>query len=116
MERRALQLQAASEIAQEAVSTHDLATLLDRSVNLIQERFGLYHVSIYSPDEQKQNAVLRAGAGEVGKIMVQRGVRVRIGDIGIVSQVVGTGEPRVVNDVTADFTYVKHPLLPDTAC
>jgi GAF domain-containing protein/HAMP domain-containing protein len=116
LERRALQLQTASEIAQEAVSTHDLDTLLDRSVNLIQEHFGFYHVSIYAPDEQRQYAVLRAGAGEVGKIMVQRGYRVRIGEVGIVSHVAGSGEPRVINDVKTDFTFVKHPLLPDTAC
>jgi GAF domain-containing protein/HAMP domain-containing protein len=116
LERRALHLQTSSEIAQEAVSTHDLSTLLDRSVNLIQERFSFYHVSIYSLDEQRQFAVLKAGAGEVGKIMVQRGLRVRIGEIGIVSQVAGSGEPRVINDVSVDFSYVKHPLLPDTAC
>jgi GAF domain-containing protein/HAMP domain-containing protein len=116
LEQRALQLQTASEIAQEAVSTHELDTLLDRSVNLIQERFSFYHVSIYSPDEQRQYAVLRAGSGEVGKLMVQRGYRVRIGDVGIVSHVAGTGEQRVVNDVKTDFTYAKHPLLPETAC
>jgi GAF domain-containing protein/HAMP domain-containing protein len=116
LEKRALQLQTASEIAQEAVSTHELDILLDRSVNLIQERFSFYHVSIYSPDEQQQYAVLRAGSGEVGKVMVQRGHRVRIGDVGIVSHVTGTGELRIVNDVKTDFTYVKHPLLPDTAC
>jgi GAF domain-containing protein/HAMP domain-containing protein len=116
LEQRALQLQTASEIAQEAVSTHELETLLDRSVNLIQERFRFYHVSFYSPDEQRQYAVLRAGSGEVGKLMVQRGYRVRIGDMGIVSHVAETGELRVINDVKTDFTYVKHPLLPDTAC
>jgi GAF domain-containing protein/HAMP domain-containing protein len=116
LEQRALQLQTASEIAQEAVSTHELDTLLDRSVNLIQERFSFYHVSFYSPDEQQQYAVLRAGSGEVGKLMVQRGYRVRIGDVGNISHVAGTGELRVINDVKTDFTYVKHPLLPDTAC
>jgi len=116
LEQRVLQLQTASEIAQEAVSTHELDTLLDRSVNLIQERFSFYHVSIYSPDEQRQYAVLRAGSGEVGKLMVQRGYRVRIGDVGIVSHVSATGELRVINDVKTDFTYVKHPLLPNTAC
>jgi HAMP domain-containing protein len=116
LEQRALQLQTASEIAQEAASTQDLDTLLNRSVNLIQERFNFYHVSIYTPDEQRQYAVLRAGAGEVGKVMAQRGYRIRIGDVGIVSHVAETGELRVVNDVKTDYTFLKHPLLPDTAC
>jgi GAF domain-containing protein/HAMP domain-containing protein len=116
LEQRALQLQTASEIAQEATSAQDLDTLLSRSVNLIQERFNFYHVSIYTPDEQRQYAVLRAGAGEVGKEMAQRGYRMRIGDVGIVSHVAETGELRVINDVKADFTFLKHPLLPDTAC
>jgi len=115
LEKRALQLQTASEIAREAVSTHELDTLLYRSVNLIQERFSYYHVSILSLDDQRQFAILTAGAGEVGKIMVQRGFRVRIGEYGIVSHVVETGESRVINDVKTDFAYVKHPLLPDTA-
>ena len=39
LEQRALQLQTASEIAQEAVSTHEVDSILERSVNLIQERF-----------------------------------------------------------------------------
>jgi GAF domain-containing protein/HAMP domain-containing protein len=116
LEQRIVQLQSASEIAQLAASTHEVNTLLDLSVNLIQERFGLYHASIYTPDEPMQYAILRTGAGEVGKQMVQRGYRVRIGEVGIVSYVLGTGEPRVVNDVNKDFTYVKHPLLPDTVC
>ena len=116
LEQRALHLQTASEIAQEAVSTFELGTLLDRSVNLIQERFRFYHVSFYSPDEQRQYAVLKAGSGEIGRLMVQRGHRVRIGDVGIVSHVAETGELRVINDVKTDFTYVKHSLLPDTAC
>lgn len=116
LEQRAIQMQTGSEIAREAVSTHELDSLLIRSVNLIQERFNFYHVSIYSLDEQRQYAVLRAGSGETGKIMVQRGFRVRVGDVGFVSHVAGTGEPRVINDVKTDFTYVKHPLLPDTAC
>jgi GAF domain-containing protein/HAMP domain-containing protein len=116
LEHRTLQLQTASEIVRVATSTHDLNTLLDQSVTLIQERFGFYHVGIYTPDERKQYAVLRAGSGEVGKLMVQRGYRVRIGEVGIISYVAGTGEPRMVNDVNTDFTYIKNPLLPDTAC
>lgn len=116
LEQRAKQMQAAAEIAREVTSTHDLETLLSRSVNLIQEQFNFYHTSIYSLDEQRQFAILKAGSGETGKLMVQRGYRVRVGEVGFVSHVAGTGEPRIVNDVKTDFTYIKHPLLPDTAC
>jgi PAS domain S-box-containing protein len=42
-ERRAGQLLTAAEIARDATGTLDLNTLLQKSVNLVRERFGFYH-------------------------------------------------------------------------
>lgn len=114
LSQRALELQTAAEVAREAASIRELQTLLDRAVNLILERFGLYHVSILLLDDQGEYAVLRAGTGEAGQALLQKGFKLKVGSVGIVGFVARSGEPRVVNDVDVDFSYYRDPLLPDT--
>ncbi len=112
--QRALELQTAAEVAREAASIPELQLLLDRAVNLILERFGLYHASIFLLDERQEYAILRASTGEAGKALLRKGFKLKSGAVGIVGFVARSGEPRVVNNVEADFSYYRDPLLPDT--
>lgn len=112
--RQTLQLQTAAEIARDAASVRHLEALLDRSVNLIQERFSHYQVTLFLLDEQGKIAVLKAATGAAGQAILKHGFRIKVGEIGIVSSVATSGMPRIVNDVSLDFSYLKHPLLPDT--
>lgn len=115
LERRALQLRTTAEVAREATTaTADLDVLLSRSANLIRDRFSFYHVSIFLLDDQRKFAVLRAATGEAGRAMLLRNFKMKVGEMGIVGYVTGSGAPRVVNDVNTDFVYLKHPLLPET--
>jgi PAS domain S-box-containing protein len=114
LRRRAVQLQAAAEVTREATSILDVRRLLDRTVGLISDRFGFYHAGIFLVDEQGQYAVLRAASSEGGHRMLERGHRLRVGEVGIVGHVAAAGEPRITLDVGKDAIYFDNPDLPRT--
>lgn len=101
-------------MAREISGKNDLDTLLDTSASLIRERFGFYHVGIFLTDEKKEYAVLRSATGEAGQVMLERGHRLKIGEIGMVGYVVSQGEARISMDVDSDAVHYKNPLLPET--
>jgi len=114
LERRALQLQVASEIARDASSIHDTFDLLNRSVALISERFGFYHAGIFLVDENGENAWLRAASSEGGQRMLDANHHLAVGKVGIVGYVTGTGKPRIALDVGEDMVHFANPDLPMT--
>jgi len=120
LERRSKQLQIAAEVAREATAVHDLNELLRRGVNLIHDRFGYYHVAIFLVDDLGEYAVLMAATGEAGQTMLARGHRLKMGEIGAVTNqpmvgyVAQSGRPRISLDVRADPVYYPNPLLPET--
>ncbi len=114
LERRTIQIKAAGEVARDITIAEDLNELLNRSVNLIRERFGYYHAGIFLADEHGDYAILKAATGEAGRLMVEQEHRLKIGEIGIVGNVVGSGAPRIASDVGEDSLHFKNPLLPET--
>lgn len=113
-QRRALELQTASEIARDTASTLSLDLLLNRIVNMLCERFGFYHAAIFLLDDTETYAIIREATGEAGAELRQRGHRLAVGSRSVVGMVTGTGEPYIVNDVTNNPMYFANPLLPET--
>jgi PAS domain S-box-containing protein len=114
LERRAVQLQVAAEVARDAAMARELDALLNRAVNLVRERFGFYYAGVFLIDDAREYAVLTAATGEAGQQLLEKGHSLKIGEIGIVGFVAESGEPRVVPDVRADTVYFRQPLLPET--
>jgi GAF domain-containing protein/HAMP domain-containing protein len=120
LENRSKQLRMAAEVTREATSAQDLNELLRKAVNLVHDRFGYDHVAIYLVDDQAEYAVFMAGTGEAGKTMLVRGHRIKIGEVGgisnrsMINYVVQSGQPRISFDISADPGYYVNPLLPDT--
>lgn len=114
LEKRASQQQAASQIARTISSQPSLETLLTVAVQQVQQRFGYYHCGIFLNDERNEYAVLRAATGEAGRKMLEAGHKLRIGEEGIVGNVISRGEPRIAVDVGADATHFRNPYLPET--
>lgn len=114
LRRRVEQFEIASQVAREISGETDLERLLNTAANLIRDRFGFYHVGIFLNDEKEEFAVLRAATGEAGRQMLERGHRLKIGEIGIVGNVVSRGEARITMDVVDDVVHYKNPLLPET--
>ena len=114
LERRAIQLQVAAEIARDATSVRELDDLLNRAVDLAHKRFGFYHVAVFLVDENREYAVIAAGSGEVGRQLIAAGHKLKIGETGIIGYVTRTGQPRIALDVVADSVHQVQPLLPKT--
>jgi GAF domain-containing protein/HAMP domain-containing protein len=114
LERRAVQVEAAAEVARDAATIRDPDQLLEETVHLISERFGFYHAGIFLVDDAGEYAVLRAASSEGGQRMLERGHRLEVGRVGIVGYVADAGEPRIALDVGADAVFFENPDLPDT--
>jgi GAF domain-containing protein/HAMP domain-containing protein len=114
LERRAVQLQVAAEVANQSAAIRELSQLLDHTVRLISERFNFYHAGIFLIDENEKYAVLRAASSEGGQRMLARNHKLAVGQTGIVGYVTGKGESRIALDVGSDAVYFNNPDLPQT--
>lgn len=114
LERRASQVQAAADVGSAATRLRNLDALFAEVAKLISQRFGFYHVGIFLLDERGEYAVLRASNSEGGQRMLERGHRLRVGQVGIVGQVTQTGQPRIALDVGEDAAFFENPDLPET--
>ncbi len=113
-QRRALELQTASEIARDTTSTLDIDRLLERIVNLLRDRFNFYHVSVFLLDEPGKFAVIRELSGEAGKKMKEQGHKLAVGSLSVIGKATATGKTQVIPDVTQSNAYYPNPLLPET--
>ncbi len=120
LERKTTQVQVAAEIARDATSLtatgemENVQALMERAVYLIRDRFGFYHAGIFLLDQTAEYAVLSAATGEAGRVLIEKGHRLKVGEIGIVGYATGHGKPRITGDVTRDPNHYRNPFLPDT--
>jgi GAF domain-containing protein len=112
--QRALQLQTAAEISRDVSGSLIVDELLQKSVNLIRERFNFYHAAIFLVDPAGEFASIREASGKVGVQMKHAGHKLQVGSNSIVGYVTGKGEPLIVNDTAASPIYYANPLLPAT--
>ncbi|MBI3241587.1 MAG: GAF domain-containing protein [Chloroflexi bacterium] len=111
---RTTQLAAINEIAATVSSTLEIDEVMDLTVNLIRDRLGFYHVSIFLLDEEGETAILRESTGEVGRQLKERGHRLGVGSQSIMGYVTANRKPRIALDVGSDTVHFKNPLLPNT--
>jgi PAS domain S-box-containing protein len=111
---RTAQLQAAADIGRATASVRSLDELLRLSLDLIRDRFGFYHASLFLIDEASRAAVLRESTGVVGAQLKARGHKLGIGSQSLIGWVTENRRPRVAVDVADDPYHFRNPLLPDT--
>ncbi len=114
LKRRNEYLAASAEIGRLVTSTLDLKAIFTRSVNLILERFGYYHASIFIIDETGFNAVLEEATGAVGQKLKERKHTLAVGSNSTVGKASKTGEVVVINNIALDTLHKHNPLLPET--
>lgn len=112
-QRRALELQTASEIARDTASTLSLDLLLSRIVTMLYQRFNLYHAAVFLLDETNKYALIREATGEAGDALKQRGLRIAVGSRSAVGAVTSTGEPYILSDLTGSPMHSQPALLPE---
>jgi len=113
LERRIVEIRTAAEITQLAISTRSLDELLNRTVNLIAERFGYAQVTVFLIDPFGQDAVLSESSGTMGKTLKETGYRLAIGSQSMVGWVAANNQVRVSANVGEDPFYLEEDFLPD---
>jgi PAS domain S-box-containing protein len=113
--RRAAELETVSHVSAATTTILDVDELLQSVTDLTKENFGFYHTHIYLYDEEENNLILAAGAGDVGRTMKERGHEVSMArQSGLVVRAARSHEAVIVNNVTAVGDFLPNPLLPDT--
>lgn len=107
-------LQATSDVGQVLSQILDMDDMLARAVELIVARFNHYHVQIFMVSESRDQALLVASAGEVGKRLLSRGHQLTVGSQSVIGQVVLRGAPVLVSDTQQEAVYYANELLQDT--
>ena len=111
---RARTLALAATVGRQIARIQDLDTLLSEAVELIRERFDLYHVQIYLISAAASELVLRAATGEAGAELLRRRHRLPVGPGSINGTAAATREPVVVPRARQNTMFLPNPLLPDT--
>jgi PAS domain S-box-containing protein len=114
-ERFTTQLGTAADVASQVSAILDPDQLLNAVIPLLHDRFQLYHVHFYALDAAAGELVLRAGYGEPGRIMLERGHKIPLArEQSLVARAARSKEAVLVNDVTAAPDFLPNPLLPET--
>jgi PAS domain S-box-containing protein len=109
------QLRTAADIAHRLGTILDPERLLQQVVELMQSRFGLYHTHIYVLDEVTGQLAVRAGSGEVGRVLRERGHSIPLNaEKSLVARTARDHEVVLVNDTTLESDFMPNPLLPQT--
>lgn len=114
VEERTRQLAAAAEVGRAVTSILGAEELLARTVQLIHDRFGYYHVSVFLLDEAGTCAVLREATGDIGARLKAQGYRLLVGSASIIGWVTANKQPHIASDVSEDPYHLENELLPDT--
>jgi GAF domain-containing protein len=109
-----VQLQTAAEVAAATTSILDLNELMQRSVDLIQERFNLYYTGLFLISPDTNFAVLRAGTGKAGQIQIARQHQLKVGGRSLIGGATNDGLRRITQNVSLNEEWLPNPVLPDT--
>jgi len=104
-------LRAVAEVTSTAAALRNFESLISLTTSIISDQLGYYHVAIFLLDENRQYAILRSANTEAGSKMLARGFRVPVGQLGIVSSVAQTGQPRIALNTVENKIFFDNPDL-----
>ena len=122
LRRQAVQRQTAAEVSQVASSILEPDELIRQVVDVIRERFDLYYTGLFLVDEGdsiaadtgSRWAVLQAGTGDAGRVMVEAGHKLEVGGSSMIGWCVANKRARIALDVGAEAARFDNPYLPET--
>ncbi len=113
-EKLATELETVAQVSTAASTILDVDALLQAVVDLAKSSFNLYHAHIYLMHENNTSLVLKAGAGNIGRLMTLEGREIDIYADSLVARAARTREGVIANDVRKTVDFLPHPLLPHT--
>jgi GAF domain-containing protein len=105
-------LAGAAEIGQELGKITQQDQLLRRAIEMVSQRFDLYHVQVFLLDEEGKQARLVASTGAVGQRLFERQHSLAVGSRSVIGTV--TAQKRTVIARSTDKVYYRNELLPNT--
>ena len=114
LEHRSMLLETAASVSKSVLSILSPDELLQKTVELIQERFNYYYVGIFLVDEEKEFALLKAGTGEAGKKMLSTGHKLKIDNKSMIGWSVAHAKARIALDIGEEAVHFNNPHLPET--
>ncbi|MCS6836509.1 MAG: GAF domain-containing protein [Anaerolineae bacterium] len=113
--KRAAELETIARVSAATTTILDEDELLQAVADLTKESFGLYHAHIYLLSEDGKTLELAAGAGEAGRIMLERHHSIPLNrEHSLVARAARTRQVVISNDVTQEPDFLPNPLLPET--
>ncbi len=114
LERRIIQIRTAAEISRSISTLTDTDTLINQVVELIRARFDLYYAGVFLMDQDGEYAILRAGTGEAGELMLAAGHKLSAGSQSMIGWTVANRKARIALDVGQEAVRFDNPYLPQT--
>ena len=111
---RTRDLQVAGEVSRQITAVLDLDVLLTDVCDLIRDKFGIYHTSVFLKDAKMQKLRLAAGSGEAGAKMLTIGKSFTFDGKGLVPLAARTQKEIIIHDVLLSETHLVNPILPNT--
>lgn len=112
--RRAHLLAAAAAVSQNLTQILDIEELLPKTVDIICEAYDFYYAGVFLVDEAGEFAVLRAGRGEPGRIMMENNHKLAVGGNSMIGACTARNEARISLDVDTEKVWYPNPVLPET--
>ena len=104
----------AAEVGQKVSLVQDEDLMLAEAASIIRDRFDMYYTQIYLTDRAERNLILRAGTGQVGGKLLNRGHRLPV-DMSSINGTAATQRKAVIVENTeTSRIHRPNPLLPDT--
>jgi signal transduction histidine kinase len=112
--RRAHLLAAAAAVSQNLTQILDIEELLPKTVDIICEAYNFYYAGVFLVDEAGEFAVLQAGRGEPGRIMMENNHKLAVGGNSMIGACTARNEARISLDVDTEKVWYPNPVLPET--
>lgn len=112
--RRANLLTAAAEVSQNISQILNIDELLPKTVDIICEAYDFYYAGVFLVDGAGEFAVLRAGRGEPGRIMMENNHKLAVGGNSMIGAATALSEARISLDVDTEKVWYPNPVLPET--
>jgi PAS domain S-box-containing protein len=113
MRNRAVELAAIAEISRQITTILDLDRVLWTVCDLIKSEFSFYHVHIYLFDDASQTLRLVAGQGEIGRALVNAGLKIALDTkISVVAEAARSRQVINIPEVRESDQFLPNPLLP----
>ena len=106
-------LETSAEVSRRLAAVLNPNQLAGEVVNEIRNAFNYYYAQIYLFDDTEESLVLRAGTGEAGRAMLERGHSLPKGR-GLVGRAAENNQSVLVPDTSADPDWLPNEFLPDT--